>query len=418
MTTDTSASTPEAPTTDAPTSSRRRFGISAAIIVFGLLGAVALVVTRPQPARTVEERTAPAVTAIALEARTEALMVEATGTVRPTAEISLSAQVPGRVVGMSPDLARGGAFRRGDTLLVIEPASYQNAVRIAQADVAQRQVDIALAQQEQVIAQEEYRLLQARTGRAAVSDTSLASRLALQQPQLEAARASLARAEAQLSDARLNLGRTVLTAPFTGQVRSESVDLGQFVGAGQSIADLYATAEVEVVVSLSTRQAALIDGLWSDRTVRRTAVVVRSEFGGFWHEWDGYVDRTAGALDETTRTIEVVVRVPDAFASDGRPPLLVGSFVRADIEGRSLDRLFAVPRPALRDGNFLWVVQADGRLRAEAVEVVQEVQDTVFVRSGLEPGVQVVISDLAVMTDGMEVSLQSAPRPASSGSDR
>ena len=65
--------------------------------------------------------------------------------------------------------------------MVIEHASYENAVAIAQSDVAQRRVDIALAEQEQVVAREEYRLLRARTGPAVAADTARSTRLALRE---------------------------------------------------------------------------------------------------------------------------------------------------------------------------------------------------------------------------------------------
>jgi len=263
------------------------------------------------------------------------------------------------------------------------------------------------------VAQREYELLRARTGSVGGADTSLATRLARQQPQYEAAEASLARAEAQLADARLSLRRTIVTAPFSGRVRSETVDVGQIVSAGQPVAEIYGTDAVEVDVSLSTRQAVLIDGLWDEGGAERIPAVVRAEFGGVWYEWDGWVENAAGALDLTTRTVEIVVRVPDPFDStDDRPPLLIGSYARAAILGRSVEH-FAIPRSALRDGSKLWVISENGTLSAADVTVLQEVDDTLFVSSDLAPGRQFVVSDLAVMTEGMEVRLDAADGPTS-----
>jgi len=406
----------DAPRSGQEVKRKRRWLIPGAILLLGLVSAVGLVATRPVPERVVAERAVPSVSASVLEVRDQALEVEGTGTVRPTAEITLSAQVAGKVVSASSNLARGAAFDRGEVLLVLERASYENAVAIARADVAQRRVDVALARQEQVVASEEYRLLGARRGNAQLADTSLGARLALRQPQFEAAQASLARSEAQLSDALLNLERTVLRAPFAGRVRSESVDVGQFVSPGQSVAELYSTDEVEVAVSLSTRQASLIADLWNTSGDNRIPATVRADFGGILHEWDGYVDRAAGSLDETTRTVDVIVRVERPFDREGLPPLLVGSYVRASIEGRRVDGLFAIPRPALRDGSSVWVV-SDETVRTAAVEVVQEIQDTVFVTGDLRVGDQVVISDLAVMTEGMQVTTGSAAALADGSAD-
>jgi RND family efflux transporter MFP subunit len=384
--------------------STRRFLLPLAILGGGLLAAFGLVASRPQPERAPQPRMAPIVSTEMIAPRTASLVVEGTGTVRPTSEIALSAEVSGRVLWVSPQLVRGGAFDRGDTLVMIESQSYDNAVAIAEAEVQQRRVDVALAAQNQAIAQQEYELLRARTGLGEQSDTSLAARLARQQPQYEAAEASLSRAEAQLADAVLNLRRTVVTAPFAGRVRSESVDVGQVITPGQSVAEIYGTDAVEVDISLSTRQAALISDLWDETGADRIPTVVRAEFGGRWHEWNGFVEHAAGALDPTTRTVEIVVRVPDPFdTTDDRPPLLIGSYVQASIVGESVEGHYAIPRPALRDGPSIWVVDDDGIVTSQMVGVLQEVQDTVFVRADLKAEVRIIVSDLTVMTEGMQV---------------
>ena len=103
---------------------------------------------------------------------------------------------------VSPELARGGVFAAGDTLFKLDDQSYRNSVFIARAEVEQHRVEVALAAQNQAIAQKEYELLRQRLGSDAPADTSLAAQLARQQPQYEAAEASLRRAEAQLADAQ------------------------------------------------------------------------------------------------------------------------------------------------------------------------------------------------------------------------
>ena len=385
---------------------RRRLTLQATILIIGALIASALLLSRPAPERITTPRLAPLVTATVMTPRSTPLVVEGTGTVRPATEITLSAEVGGRVVVVSPKLVRGGVFSAKDTLFKLDDQSYRNAVSVAQAEVEQRKVDVALAAQNQLIAQREYELLKQRLGSDAPPDTSLAAQLARQQPQYEAAEASLYRAEAQLVDAELNLERTAVLAPFSGRVRSEAVDISQFISPGQEVADIYGTEAVEVDISLSTRQAALIDGLWTDDGAGRTPAVVRSEFGGSWHEWNGFVDRASGALDEATRTVQIVIRVPDPFdASAIRPPLLVGSYVRSRIAGRAVGAHYAIPRTALRDGPSVWTATTQGTLVSLPVEIIQEIQDTVFLIADMGDTTKVIVSDLAVMTEGMRIRI-------------
>ena len=397
-----------------PHRSRRRLVLPAFILIGGLVVAMGLVVSRPAPERVAAPRLAPIVSTERLALRTDPLMVEGTGTVRPTSEITLSAEVGGRVVMVSPQLVRGGAFAKGDVLMQLDHQRYRNAVAIARAEVEQRRVDLALAGQNQAIAQREYELLRQRLGTDAPSDTSLAAQLARQQPQYEAAEASLLRAEAQLADAELSLERTVVVAPFAGRVRSETVDVGQFISPGQAVADIYGTDAVEVDISLSTRQASLIDNLWDETGTSRIPAEVRAEFGGRWYTWSGFVEHASGALDETTRTVEIVIGIPVPFdTSDERPPLLIGSYVRADIVGRATEAHYAIPRSALRDGPAVWTVTDQSTLATHPVHVIQEVQDTVFVRADMALAPEIVVSDLSVMTEGMAIRIEGFDDPSS-----
>ena len=124
------------------------------------------------------------------------------------------------------------------------------------------------------------------------------------------------------------------------------------------------------------------------------------------------MEHASGALDQTTRTVEVVVRVPSPFdASDTRPPLLIGSYVRADILGRATEAHYAVPRSALREGSTIWAVTPEGTVVSRPVHVIQEIQDTVFIRADMASSPRIVLSDLSVMTEGMEVRVDGLDDP-------
>ncbi|MBW2258919.1 MAG: efflux RND transporter periplasmic adaptor subunit, partial [Deltaproteobacteria bacterium] len=108
-----------------------------------------------------------------------------------------------------------------------------------------------------------------------------------------------------------------------------------------------------------------------------------------------------GKLDERTRTINVIVRVEKPYAK--KPPLAVGLFVTVDIQGRTLPNAALIPRSALHEGNVVWVVDSDNRLRFREVEVGRVQGDEALVEAGLEDGEAVVTTLLKVVTDGMAV---------------
>lgn len=382
----------------------------AGILVGAALVAVLLVMSRPEPPRTAPPSPVPAVTTALVRPGSGPLPVTGNGTVRPRAEVPLAPQVSGQVAWVSPALVAGGRVRAGQTLLRIDPADFVNAVDQARAQVAQDSVGLLQAEEEARIAQAEYEQFRARQGGSGAAP----SPLTLREPQLQAARAALQRSQAQLADARLALNRSTVEAPFDAMVRSESVDPGSFANAGQSVAVIYATDMVEVVVPLTDGDAALIPGLWSlqtGSTEGRVPARVVSEYGGRRFAWDGYVDRAETALDEDSRTIDVVVRVPDPLrpgtpmdaspSSAEPPPLLVGQYVEVIIDGRSGDYQ-VVPRRAVRPGNEVWAV-ADSTVRVVPVEVLQQAGDSTFVDGGFRAGERAVLTGIGVATDGMRV---------------
>ena len=332
------------------------------------------------------------------------------GTVRPSAEIDVAPQVGGRVVWVDPGFQSGGRVKAGQALFRIEEADYLHRVQEAEANLAARRVALLEEEERAAIARDQYQLYSERQGSA--SSAPAANPLTLREPQLKAARAALERDQARLADAELSLSRTRVTAPFDGFVRDESVDVGQILAPGQSVGRLFAADAVEVVVPVSDADAALIPGLWElapgdgDRRVA-ARVVAPSRRGS--HAWEGYVDRGEAALDERTRTIDVIVRVTDPFSA-GVHPLLVGAFVEVEIEGLAPDDYFKVPRAALQPGDEVWTVK-DGVVSIVPVRVLQRADDRVFVTGGLEGGGKVVTGGIRFATEGMRVLTEADPAP-------
>ena len=380
----------------------------ASILGFGVVVFALLMILRPRPEAQDPPRRMPLVVTTPADVRSGNLTIEGNGTVRPKSEISLSPQVAGLVSWASPSFASGGRFEKGDVLLRIESADYENALRAAEAEVAQREVELLTWEEERELAIEEYGRFRAREGITTPMDSADVGGLVFRDPQLRAAEASLLRAEAGLADAQLALTRTRITAPFDGVVRTKNADVGQYVAPGQLLGTLYDTDEVEIVVPLTDGEAALVTGLWSadarDETSRIPATV-RASFGGTDYTWPGYVDRAQAALNAETRTVDVVVRVQEPFEDDGsgRPPLLLGTYATIEIQGRDVEHFTVLPRSALQDGDRVYVVEQDTILSIRPVRLLQEIQGEVFVSGEIQPGEPVVLSPMAIVTDGMTV---------------
>jgi hypothetical protein len=128
--------------------------------------------------------------------------------------------------------------------------------------------------------------------------------------------------------------------------------------------------------------------------------------------WNGRVLRLLSDLDPLARMARLVVSVSDPLnlqaESDDNLPLLLGSFVKVEIEAGELENALRVPRIALREGNRIWVVGADRRLQILPATVLWREEETVLIADNLEDGQQLIVSDLRVALPGMEVD----PQPA------
>lgn len=405
--------------------------IGGGILAGAALVMVLLIALRPEPPKSDPPPQSPLVSTTTAEGQQGNLTVRGNGTVRPTVQIELTAEVGGQLVSVSDALVSGGSFEAGDLLARIDPTDYENAVDQAEAQVTQREFELLQTQEEAGIAREEYQRLRQRTGSAPEPDSTSLGRLVFKEPQLKRARANLQSAKATLSNAEAQLRRTYIRAPFNGMVRTKRADLGAYVAPGTPIATIYGTDAVEIVVSLTSREAALIGGLWATKARRgRTDIpaTVSAEYGGRRYTWEGYVDRVEGALDEQTRTVDVVVRVPQPYdsgtsdagtvesqASEGgvqleQPPLAIGQYTTVDIQGRQLDDYIVVPRQSVRDGDVVWTVENDTMLVERPVEIIQVVEEDAYLAPDIAPGTPVITSDLRVHTDSMRIRLADSVR--------
>jgi RND family efflux transporter MFP subunit len=353
------------------------------------------------------------------------LLVRGTGTVRPVREIQLTAEVGGRLVEVSDAFVSGGRFERGETLARIDPSDYRTAVQQAEAQVTRAKVQLLQAREEAGAARRDYERVEARTGDAPTPDSTELGRLVFNEPQVAQAQSNLESARATLENAKTNLARTRLQVPFDGMVRQKQSDRGTYVAPGTPVATVYGTEMAEIVVSLPSRKAALIRNLWAARSTQtddQLPATVTSSYGDRTFSWDGRVHRVEGAINEQTRTVDVVVRVPDPYeqaptvqsrrpeqpSTLARPPLAVGTYATVDIEGRRDGTYHVVPRRAVHAREpdqppVVWTAVGDSMLVERRVEPIQTVEERTYLAPTLAPSARVITTDLRVQTDSMRI---------------
>ncbi len=372
------------------------------IVGAGVAGAVIFIKLKKPPQRKEQGVQAPLVEIEQLRSEDIRMTVQGYGTVSPKVQVDIIPEVAGKVVYIHPELIVGGLIRANQTILRIDPRDYELAVRQAESAVADAGVQLETEQAEADVARMEWNQLH--------PDTEPTSPLVLREPQIRKAKAMLDSSEAQLAIAMLRLERTSLSLPFDALITTENVDLGQYVVMGQSLAKAYGTGSVEIEVPLKDSELAWFDvfenSIFSNGapdSVKGTPAEVRAAFAGAEHTWKGYVVRTTGQVDRTSRMISIVVEVPEPFkVIEGRPPLLPGVFAEVLIQGNTLDNAVAVPRDAIREGNHVWLVNGN-RLRIRPLKIVRVDKNFAYVASDVLNDANVVISSLDAVVDGMEV---------------
>jgi len=386
------------------------------IVVTALLLAWWMSGQKAEPGPAAMVKRPPAVTVVEVSVADIPVQIEANGTVRARDVVTIVPQVEARIVAVHPSLRAGGFFAAADVLIELDPTDYEIELQQAEATIAQRmaalkEADAAIS--EFAIWKKDARL-DAESLRSLFAENSTTQReldkaeLALERAgvQHEAAiarrdsadsglRVARARAEA----ARVQLQRTRITLPYDGCVIRESAEVAQYVARGQTLAEVYRTDAMEVVLPLEDWQLAWFDV--GDGNGGGATVAIETDFAGATRRWDGRIARLEGTVDQRSRMVRAVVDVNAPGDPDGDIRLIPGMFVTARIAGRTMQRVVALPRRAIRGDKTVWTVDG-GTLHIMPVQVVRQERKRIFVR-GLAEGDRVITSALDIVVEGMAV---------------
>ena len=373
------------------------------IIAVGVLGAWWLIANRPRAQRERLEPIPPIAQVVQAERSSERVRVAGMGTVVAAKRVVLQPEVSGRIVAQSSQLLPGGLFRKGDVILRIDPRDYETAVKQQEAAVEQARLEVQLEKGRQVIAKREWKLLEEDI---ALDQSS--QDLALRKPQLKNADVALEAAESTLEQARLQLERTTVYAPFNAVVQDEFVDEGQLVSPQTQLATLIGTDRFWVQVSIPLDRLRWLEFSGTEGTDASIVTVIQEVSGDVQIERPARLVRLLGDLEPVGRMARVLVEIEDPLdlKSDGNShsiPLMLGAYVRVEIEGKSVEEVFSVPRTSIREGDQVWIMDEEDRLVFRPVEVLHRSKDRVLIRNGLEGGERVITNRIPSPLPGMKL---------------
>lgn len=371
------------------------------ILAVFILIAFAMTALRPEPVKVEVPENALAVKILKMESAQAVLSIESQGSVVPRTRTSLISEVSGAVLEVSPQFMVGGTFEKGDTLLTLDSTDYEVGFQRAEASLISRQAQLTFEQARATQAEKEW----AMTGRP--SDE--APILALRKPYLAEARANVLQAEAEVKQARQKLRRTTIRAPYAGMVSAKLVDVGQYVTVGTPLGESFAIDVVEIRLPLTDKDLSMMNKVEFSNAADAPKLVLSASVGGENVTWNADLVRSEGVVDQLNRAQYVVAQVADPYgiiSPASGPVLLVGTFVRAFISGKTLSDVYRVPRHAMLEGNQVALVDAESRLRLTSVETTFGDDDFYYVSAGLKTGDEVIVSAIGTAIEGMKVNPQ------------
>lgn len=322
-----------------------------------------------------------------LQTESYQIMLDSQGSVQARTTSNLIPEVRGRIVAIGDNFQEGAFFEEGDVLIEIEKADYEAELIVAEANYAQAELRLA---------EEEAQSQQAKRDWERLNPGVPANRLTLREPQLRQAAASVASAAARVRTAELNLERTSIRAPYAGRVLTKNVDVGQYVSPGNQLARVYAVDIAEVRLPLTASQYARLELPSVYRGENPTfaegpPVTLGLEIAGVDYNWRGRIVRAEGAVDARSRQLFVVAQIRNPYGRNAqdRPPLKVGSFVEAEIQGEVLQDVFVIPRALVRENTYVLLIHTDEQgdvLRRRNVNIVWQTDNVAVIDAGLEAG--------------------------------
>jgi len=326
--------------------------------------------------------------------------LENTGNTQAFNTVDLVARVKGFLSEI--DYQDGATAKRGTTLFVIEPATYQ-----AQLQQAQAQLIIAKAKlvQSQAEFDRQSKLFSQNVTAQATLDQARAKR--------DSDQGAVLNADGDVTLAALNLGYTHVAAPFDGIVTRHLVSAGELVGGDSAtkLATIVQLDPIYVMFNVSEQDALRVrENLRQRRLTLAEIDKVPIEVGlmdetGYPHK--GFLDYVAPGLDPATGTI--LVR---AIFQNSDRGLLPGFFVRIRVPmGQEPVNALLVPDRVLgqsQEGRYVLVLNKDDVVEQRSVKVGQQVGDLRVIESGLEPDDRVIVTGAGRAIPGRKAAPEAA----------
>ncbi len=384
-------------------------GLIIIIFVIGISIAKYLINNKPQTKKRAPKKTVTVVQTIPLARSDSFIKVSGVGTVTPAKTINLQAQVSGIATYVNSKLIPGGIIKKGETIIKIEDHDYKIQQTLKESMLNKALADLAIEQGQQAIAADEWKLIQEFSkNKDSQSTTALgaASDLVLRKPHLEKIKASVASARAELDQARLNIQRTSVKAPFNAIVSEKNIAQGSLISTQTAIAKLVGIDEYWVEILIPAGKLPYIN-ISSNNNLNELPKVKISYTGNNNSiEYQGKILKLLSQVDSKGLMANILISVTDPLGfKNSHFPLLLGSSVKAEIRGRQLKGYFKIPRDAVLDNGRILLAKDNNTLEIRDIVIAWKSKEWVYIKDGLKVNENLIISPVPAPINGMPIKI-------------
>ena len=334
--------------------------------------------------------------------------LEFTGTLVASEKAEARARVSG--VLQSMHFVPGTMVTEGDLLFVIDPAEYEADLQAAEAELAGAKSNYDRAKIEYGRAQTLYK-------KKAGAEADVVKWRVEQ----ELASADILRAEAKVVRAKLNLGYTQVTAPLSGRVGRNEVDIGNLVGEGEAtvLTEVTLFDPIYAYFNLNERDLLRVMNIYraaveakgldpdtvSDQEMEIPLYLELADEEGYPHQ--GLYDFSESGVDPETGTLQL----RGIFDNPGAPPALrPGLFTRIRMPlGNRPDMPLVTERAVANDqgGAYLLVVNSEDMVERRTIKTGQRMDGLIVIEDGLQKDDRVIVKGVQRARPGRKVAPES-----------
>jgi RND family efflux transporter MFP subunit len=303
------------------------------------------------------------------------------GSLQPVVKAELNAEVSGIVMQVLKD--NGDLVKAGDVLVKLDQTTYRD--KLLSAQEAERSAIVTLEQSNRQLKRMQ-----------SLSKQSLVTQEGLEAAENKAnqAQSDLASARARLVEARQQMEKTEVKAPFSGVVATRKVSAGDTAQVGKGLMVLIDPASIRFEGYVAA------DRVGQVKVGNKVTFKVNGYSGQFF---TGVVERINPLANESTRQVQLLVSMDLKEQS-----LVAGLYAEGHVEAQNSDALMVPESALIREGDkhFVWQF-ANNELKKTQVELggKDERWGTQEVLSGVTAGAQILRHPQGALTDGGKAQL-------------